>query len=135
MKFAENIAAYILNHKNLPADKIPYYDFDAPAGKTTPRDASAGALIASALYEISTYPTANANYYRTMADTIISSLEKSYLSRYKTNKGYLLGHSTGSYPQNSEVDVPLVYADYYFLEALVRAKMLKENGKLEFNTK
>jgi unsaturated chondroitin disaccharide hydrolase len=135
LKFAENIASFILNHKNLPTDKIPYFDFDAVAGKTTPRDASAGALIASALYEFSTYSTSKANYYRTMADTMIQSLEKSYLSGYKTNKGFLLGHSTGSYPSNSEVDVPLVYADYYYLEALVRAKMLNEKGKIEYNTK
>lgn len=135
LKFAENIATYILNHKNLPADKIPYFDFDAPAGKTTPRDASAGSLIASALYEFSIYPTNQANFYRAMADTIMSSLNKSYLSNYKANNGFLLVHSTGSYPQNSEVDVPLVYADYYYLEALVRSKMLKEKGKIDFNTK
>ncbi len=135
LKFAENIASFILNHKNLPADKIPYFDFDAVAGKSTPRDASAGALIASALYEFSTYSTSKANYYRTMADIMIQSLEKSYLSGYKSNKGFLLGHSTGSYPSNSEVDVPLVYADYYYLEALVRSKMLNEKGKIEFNTK
>lgn len=135
LKFAENIASFILNHKNLPADKIPYFDFDAPAGKSTPRDASAGALYASALYELSMYPTSKAAYYRSMADTIINSLNKSYLSAYKANKGFLLTQSTGSYPQNSEVNVPLVYADYYYLEALVRSKMLKEKGKIEFNTK
>lgn len=135
LKFAENIAAFILNHKNLPADKIPYFDFDAPAGKSTPRDASAGALFTSALYEFSTYPTAKAAYYRSMADTIINSLNTSYLSEYKANKGFLLTQSTGSFPQNSEVNVPLIYADYYYLEALVRSKMLKEKGKIEFNTK
>jgi hypothetical protein len=135
LKFAENIASFILNHKNLPADKIPYFDFDAPAGKSTARDASAGSLIASALYEFSIYTTIKATYYRSMADKIIASLNKSYLSDYKANKGFLLAHSTGSYPQNAEVDVPLVYADYYYLEALVRSKMLKEKGKIEFNTK
>lgn len=135
LKFAENIAAFILNHKNLPADKIPYFDFDAPAGKSTPRDASAGALFASALYEFSTYPTAKAAYYRSMANKIINSLSTSYLSEYKANKGFLLTQSTGSFPQNSEVNVPLIYADYYYLEALVRSKMLKEKGKIELNTK
>jgi unsaturated chondroitin disaccharide hydrolase len=135
LKFAENIASFILNHKNLPADKIPYFDFDATAGKSTPRDVSAGALIASALYEISTYTTSKAAYYLNMADTIINSLNKTYLSDYKANKGFLLTQSTGSYPQNSEVNVPLIYADYYYLEAIVRSKMLKENGKIKFNTK
>ena len=135
LKLAQNIVSFILNHKNLPADKIPYFDFDAPAGKSTPRDASAGSLIASALYEISTYPTTKATYYRAMADTIINSLNNIYLSDYRKNKGFLLTHSTGSYPQNSEVNVPLVYADYYYLEALVRSEMLKQKGKIEFNTK
>ncbi|MFZ4582503.1 MAG: glucuronyl hydrolase, partial [Paludibacter sp.] len=135
LKFAENIAGYILNHKNLPADKVPYFDFDAPAGMSTPRDASAGALYASALYEFSTYPTTNAAFYRSMANAIINSLNKSYLSAYKANKGFLLTQSTGSFPQKSEVNVPLVYADYYYLEALVRCKMLKEKGKIEFNSK
>jgi len=135
LNFAENIASFILNHKNLPADKIPYFDFDAPAGNKTPRDVSAGALYASALYELSTYETTKADYYRNMANVIMTSLNKSYLCKYKSNKGFLLTHSTGSFPQNSEVNVPLIYADYYYLEALVRSKKLKEKAKIEFNSK
>jgi unsaturated chondroitin disaccharide hydrolase len=133
LKFAEKIASFILNHRNLPADKIPYFDFDAPSGKSTPRDASAGSLIASALYEISTYPTSKAAYYRTMADIILNSLNKAYLSDYKANKGFLLTQSTGSYPQNSEVNVPLIYADYYYLEALVRRNSIEKKGTTDFN--
>ena len=134
LRFSEKIADYILNHPNLPTDKVPYYDFDAPAGHTTPRDASAAALIASALYELSTYGTSKTEEYRTSADSILSSLNSVYVSDYRSNNGFLLGHSTGSHPQNSEVDVPLIYADYYYLEALVRKKKLQKKQLLEFNT-
>jgi len=132
---AEHIADFILNHKNLPADKVPYFDFDAQPGNKTPRDASAAALIASALYEFSQYDSQKGNDYRQNADAIMKSLSGSYFSKYGTNKGFLLTHSTGSMPQNVEVDVPLIYADYYYLEALVRRKVLNEKGRMEFNTK
>ncbi len=132
---AEHIASFILNHKNLPSDKVPYFDFDAQPGKQTPRDASAAAIIASALYELSQYKTPNASSYRQTADLMMNSLSGSYFSKPGTNKGFLLLHSTGSMPQNSEVDVPLIYADYYYLEALVRQKMLNEKVQIEFNTK
>ncbi|MCX6307848.1 MAG: glucuronyl hydrolase, partial [Bacteroidia bacterium] len=115
--------------------KVPYFDFDAPPGNKTPRDASSAAIIASALYEFSQYDSQKGNYFRQSADTIMKSLSGSYFSKYGTNKGFLLTHSTGSMPQNAEVDVPLIYADYYYLEALVRRKVLNEKGRMEFNTK
>jgi len=134
LDFARRIADYILHHKNLPSDKVPYFDFDAQPGKTTPRDVSAASLIASALIELSTYNIPQANYYQSMSNDILQSLITNYLSTYKANRGFLLGNSTGSYPQNSEVDVPLIYADYYFLELLARKKMLEQNGKIQYNT-
>ncbi len=122
---AEKIAAFILNHPNLPADKIPYWDFDAPASPNRPRDVSAAAITASALFELAQYSPSKKAFYIQSAETILKSLDMNYLSKAGTNKGFLLGHSTGSFPHNSEVDVPINYADYYFLEALLRQKELK----------
>ena len=120
---AQHIASFILNHPNLPMDLVPYWDFNAPNIPNEPRDASAAAVMASALYELSTY-SKNKNNYRKTADQIIESLTKSYRSPIGENKGFILLHSTGSKPANSEVDVPLSYADYYYLEALLRKRGL-----------
>ena len=122
---AENIAAFILNNPRLPKDLIPYWDFDAPNIPNEPRDASAAAVIASAFYELSQY-SAKGIYYLKLADQITNNLTKHYRSPIGQNRGFILIHSTGSKPMNSEVDVPLNYADYYYLEALLRAKKLKE---------
>ena len=119
LKQAEHIAAFILHHPNLPSDGIPFWDFNAPGIPAEPRDASAAAVIASALYELSSYST-NRTYYRKMADQIMDNLTRYYRSPLGENRGFILLHSTGSKPSNSEVDVPLSYADYYFLEALWR---------------
>jgi rhamnogalacturonyl hydrolase YesR len=118
---AENIASFILNHPNMPKDMVPYWDFNAPKIPDEPRDASAAAIIASALSELSTY-SKNGSSYRKSADKLIESLTKNYRSPIGENKGFILIHSTGSKPMNSEVDVPLTYADYYYLEALIRSK-------------
>ncbi len=116
---AEHIADYLLNHPNLPADKVPYYDYNAPGIPNEPRDASAAAVMASALYELSTF-SKKGTTYKAAADKIIASLTRHYRSKVGENKGFLLLHSTGSAPARSEVDVPLSYADYYYLEALLR---------------
>ena len=116
---AEGIADYLLGHPNLPEDGIPYWDFDAPGMPDEPRDVSAAAIIASALYELSTY-SEKASYYRAEADRILENIWTGYRSPAGKNSGFILDHSVGSKPAGSEVDVPLIYADYYFLEALVR---------------
>ncbi len=127
---AKHIENYLFTHPNMPEDLIPYWDFDAPEIPNEPRDASAAAVIASALYELSTYVSQQADDYRAKADKIMESLSSSaYRSPLNENRGFLLLHSTGSKPGNSEVDVPLVYADYYFLEALLRKKALLETDK------
>ncbi len=114
---------FMKNHKNMPADLIPYWDMDAPKIPSEPRDASSAACIASALYEISTFKIKNAADYRNYADKIMESLASSaYRATPGTNGNFLLMHSVGSIPHNSEIDVPLNYADYYFMEALKRSK-------------
>jgi unsaturated chondroitin disaccharide hydrolase len=127
---AERIAGFVLNHPNMPRDLVPYWDYDAPAIPNEPRDASAAAVFASALYELSTY-SSNGSKYKTTADKIMRSLTKNYRAPFGTAKGFLLLHSTGHKPHNSEVDGPLSYADYYYLEALLRSKRLRE-GKILF---
>lgn len=118
LKKAEEIAACILSHPRLPADLIPYWDFDAPGIPDEPRDASAAAIIASALYELSDYSQQD---YTPVADKILHNLSTPSYSAYSRKNGnFLLMHSVGSIPHNSEIDQPLVYADYYYLEALTR---------------
>ncbi|TLP76782.1 glycoside hydrolase family 88 protein [Maribacter sp. ACAM166] len=121
---AKNIAGFIMNHTNLPENKVPYWDFNAPVTKLTPRDASAAAITASALYELSTFVDGDLNsVYKNEANTIVETLSKEpYLAELGTNEGFLLKHSTGHLPKDSEIDVPLNYADYYFLEALIRKR-------------
>jgi unsaturated chondroitin disaccharide hydrolase len=126
---AEKVASFILNHPNMPKDLVPYWDFNAPDIPNEERDASAAAVIASGLYELSLYSKSGKNYKAT-ADKIIASLTNNYRSSIGANNGFILIHSTGSRPSKSEVDVPLSYADYYYLEALLRNKKLKENKKL-----
>ncbi|WP_316766474.1 glycoside hydrolase family 88 protein [Pedobacter frigiditerrae] len=121
---AKNIAQFILNHPNLPKDKVPYWDFNAPQIPNEIRDASSASLIASALLELGQYSTKKEQEtYVTAAEQMLKSLSTpNYRAKLGENGGFLLMHSTGSLPGKSEVDVPLTYADYYFLEALLRYK-------------
>ena len=118
---------FMRNHKNMPEDFIPYWDMDAPDMPEDDkyyeyrhkRDASAASCIASALYQISSMPVDNASQYKEYADNIMVSLASpQYRAELGTNGNFLLMHSVGSIPHNNEIDVPLNYADYYFLEAL-----------------
>jgi unsaturated chondroitin disaccharide hydrolase len=124
---AEKIAGFIINHPSLPEDKIPYWDFDDPGIPDTYRDASAAAIICSALIELSSLAgSSHGGQYLKTAETLILSLSSpEYRSEAGTNGNFLLMHCVGSKPENSEVDVPLAYADYYYLEALMRYKQLK----------
>ena len=119
----------MLKHPNMPKDLVPYWDYNAPNIPNEERDASAAAVLASALYELSLY-TGNGKTYKKTADKIMASLTNHYRALDGDYKGFLLLHSTGSKPAKSEVDVPLNYADYYYLEALLRAKHLKEGKSL-----
>lgn len=124
---AENIAAYLFSHPRMPEDLVPYWDFDCKDIPNTYRDASAAAVIASALYEMSTFCPQKVESYKTLADKIINSLASdAYRAKLGENNNFLLMHSVGSIPHNSEIDVPLNYADYYFLEALVRKRDLEQ---------
>lgn len=128
---AEKVAAYILSNPNLPADKIPYWDFSVPDITKEPRDASAAAIIASALYELKDY-SKNKKQYKKTADIILKNLTEKYRAAPGTSKGFILLHSTGHKPANGEIDVPIIYGDYYYLEALLRSRK-SEVGSPEKN--
>ena len=120
---ARHIAQFLFTHPHMPADKVAYWDFDAPGIPDEPRDASAAAVMASALYELAQYVPEEAAQYKKWADAIVESLSTTYRATPESDCGFLLLHSTGAW--NFERDVPLVYADYYFLEALLRKQKLE----------
>jgi unsaturated chondroitin disaccharide hydrolase len=122
LSLAEHIAQFILNHPHWPADGVPYWDFDAPGIPNAQRDASAASVIASALLELARYSGEHEKeqYVRTSEKILRTLSSDVYLARPGTNGGFLLKHSVGALPLKVEVDVPLSYADYYFVEALIR---------------
>lgn len=120
---AEHVADMLLSR--LPGDGIPYWDFDAPGGDKRLRDASAAAIMASAFIELSRYIQdidAKGKYLGIAEKQLRTLASNRYLAKPGTNGNFILMHSVGAYPDQSEVDVPLTYADYYFLEALLRYK-------------
>ena len=124
LEFAENIADMIMS-KVTTDDAIPYWDYDAPVLEDTPRDASAAAVTACGLLELSTMVEDGKKYFD-YAEKILKSLSsEAYLAAEGENQGFVLMHSTGSLAHGSEIDVPLNYADYYYLEGLQRYMKLK----------
>jgi unsaturated chondroitin disaccharide hydrolase len=123
---AVHIADFMINHPNMPKDKIPYWDFNAPGIPNAKRDVSAASVMASALIELSSYlPSEQGKRYLDIAEAQLRSLSSSaYLAKPGQNGNFILMHGVGSLPSKSEVDVPLTYADYYFIEALLRYKAL-----------
>jgi hypothetical protein len=120
LQTARRVADYFIGH--LPADHVPYWDFQAPNIPDEERDVSAGAIAASALFELAEYvPEAGKqNHYRDTAKEILRSLcSSAYLAEGTSSRG-ILNHAVGSMPGKSEVDVSIIYADYYFLEAIQR---------------
>jgi chondroitin AC lyase len=140
LKTAQGMADYFINHPNLPADKVPYWDFNllekgyipginsnANNVKDLFRDASAASITASALFELSLYSGVKGKKYYDFAIQILHSLASAnYMATPSTNANFILKHSVGSIPHNGEIDVPLIYADYYFLEALNRYNQMSQ---------
>jgi len=126
---ARKIADFLISHPRLPEDKIPYWDYDASGIPNEPRDASAGAIMCSALFELAGMVEADAaNRYLAVAQQQIRSLASpAYRTPLGGNGHFLLMHCVGHKVRGTEVDTPLVYADYYFLEALARCKDSSRN--------
>lgn len=134
LQAAQKMADFYMKNPTLPKDKIPYWDYNVGQKGYTPdwnytalklnyipRDASAAAITASALFELSSYLGKDGKPYKDFAIAIINTLSTpKYLAQPGTNGYFLLKHSVGSIPHGSEIDVPIVYADYYYLEALRR---------------
>jgi uncharacterized protein YyaL (SSP411 family) len=123
---ANRIAKFILSHPDFPKDKMAYWDFNAPDIPNALRDASAAAIMASAFLELSGYVNRKLSkqYFKT-AETILKNLSSGkYKAAAGSNGGFILQHCVGHMPNKTEIDVPLTYADYYFLEAMIRYKNL-----------
>lgn len=120
---AHHIARFLLDHPRLPADKIPYWDFDSPAIPDDCRDSSTAAVMASALLELSGY-TDNAQlsdeYFKVAEIQLKTLASPEYTAAYGENGNFILMHGVGNVPQRSEIDAPLSYGDYYYVEALLR---------------
>lgn len=140
LDLAVKLADFWINHPNLPTDKIPYWDFDAlqdgykaaewslvrPMPDYNPRDASAAAITCSALFELSGYVKNGRKYQQFAEETLQSLVTPDYLAKPGSNWNFMLKHSVGSLPHGAEIDVPLVYADYYLLEALHRYRAINK---------
>lgn len=123
---ARRVARFIADNKNLPTDAVPYWDFDAPDIPNAQRDASAAAVMASAYIELSQLDTtADAKRWLALGEKMVGSLSSpAYMAAPGEQGGFILKHSVAHFPHHKEVDVPLPYADYYYVEALVRLKRL-----------
>lgn len=122
LDFACKVTDVYLNR--LPEDYVPYWDFDDPAIPNAPRDASAACVVASALLELQKYcPEEKGKEYKDKAVKMLASLSgDSY--RSPEHRSSFLDHSTGHHPAGSEIDASIIYADYYYIEALQRLAKL-----------
>lgn len=127
LQHAEKIADFLLSHPNMPEDMIPYWDYSAPE-RSKMRDASAAAVMASALMELSTYSARGKKYFEAGEKQLKSLSSPAYLAKPGTHKNFILMHATGNLLRNSELDGALSYADYYYMEGLLRYLRLI-NGK------
>ncbi len=124
---AQKIAGFFINHPRLPEDKVPYWDFDDLKIPNVTRDASAAAIAASALLELQKYSPEKAKEFTSVASQILTSLSSpAYLAKTGSNNNFILMHSTGHLPGGSEIDTPINYADYYYIEALIRYSRMKK---------
>lgn len=127
LRHAEKIADFLLSHPNMPEDMIPYWDYSAPE-RSKMRDASAAAIMASALMELSTYSSQKKKYFEAGEKQLKSLSSPAYLAKPGTHENFVLMHATGNFLRNSELDGALSYADYYYTEGLLRYLQLL-NGK------
>ncbi len=121
LKQAEKTAMFYLNHPRLPVDGIPFWDFDDLAIPKAPKDVSAATIMASAFFEL--YEYTQKEVYLNYANKVLETLNQpEYVLGENVKAPFILNKSTGNYNKNSEIDCPIVYADYYYLEALLRQK-------------
>lgn len=128
MEQAVKIADFILKHPNMPKDLVPYWDFNAPNIPNALRDVSAAAINCSALLELCQYVSQKLGrkYYKAAEKMLRTLASDAYTAPETTNGGFILEHGVGNIPSGTEVDMPLTYADYYYVEALYRYKLLND---------
>lgn len=121
LNMAKKIADFYLSHPNTPSDLVPYWDFDA----FDYRDASAASIASSGLLELSRFTSDKSTEYYNFGIKILKSLcSVTYSASLGTNNNFILKHSVGNKPKNSEINTPLCYADYYFIQGLLRHKKI-----------
>ena len=123
LAFAQKVSDFAINHPNMPEDGVPYWDFGAPGEE---RDSSAASVMASGLLELSTFVDGEkgAKYRAFAVKQLLSLCSDAYFAKPGENGDWLLKHGVGHKPAGGEIDVPLDYGDYYFLEALLRFRRL-----------
>ena len=127
LDFARKVTDVYLDR--LPDDGIPYWDFDDPRIPEAPRDASAACVVASALTELIGFVDDDCSRrYSSMLELMLQSLSSPAYRGTGKRRSSLL-HSTGHHPAGSEIDYSIVYADYYYMEALNRFAKLKDLSK------
>jgi unsaturated chondroitin disaccharide hydrolase len=135
VKYLRSAEALLVSYlSRLPDDFIPYWDFNDPKIPNAPKDVSAAAIVASALFELSEHQNTiyDKRYYREFGERILWSLSSPKYLSYDENDSFLM-HSTGNKPKNEDVDVSSVYADYFYLEALTRLqKILQQDRKMKY---
>jgi len=126
------LADYFL--KRLTPDNVSAWDFDSKPEYKDTKDASATAIVSSALFELSTYvkdPTRKEKYLDKATAMLAALCSKKYLAEGEKTNALLL-HSTQylTQPGNQNTDKPAIFADYYFLEAIKRYLIVQKPGRL-----
>ena len=126
LDFAQKVTDLYLKRLHETSDDwVPIWDMDDPRGKQAPKDASAACVVASALLELYQYVDAEkGKAYREAAENILRDLSSDRYQSREKNCAFLM-HSTGHHPAGSEIDASIIYADYYYIEALLRLKSLQ----------
>lgn len=131
LQFAQKVSdIYLKRLHETSDDMVPYWDMDDPRTQVAdghcPKDASAACIVASALLELSTYLDGwRGQQYRTAAEAMLTDLSSERYQSRDRNVAFLM-HSTGHHPAGSEIDASIIYADYYYIEALTRLRMLQK---------
>ena len=128
LDFAQKVADHAINHPTMPKDGVPWWDYGASGEE---RDSSAAAIMASGLLELSTFvEKSKGSFYRAFAARQLLSLSScAYFSSGDEIGHWILKHGVGYKPANSEIDTPLCYGDYYYLEALLRFRRIVSGGR------
>lgn len=130
LAFAQKVSDFAINHPNMPADGVPYWDFGAPGEE---RDTSAASVMASGLLELSNFVGGEkgASYRAFAVKQLLSLASPEYFSEGDEVGHFLLKHGVGHKPAGSEIDTPLDYGDYYFLEGLLRFRNLTKGQAMD----